>query len=240
MILECDIGNTRSKWRLLEGGKIVGRGVLVDAGPGFSGIPTSPAIKRVRVACVAGKERELSFQSWVSEKLGLSCEFARSKAETAGMVNSYTQPEKMGVDRWLAALAAYHHYHSAVLVIDLGSALNAELIDGEGRHLGGYIIPGAGLMKAALLTGTGQVDVDDELLASMEPGRSTSEAVYFGITVSLIGTIKQIIEQARLVLPADFNIVITGGGVEFVRPYLPEQIDWQPDLVMDGLQWLLP
>lgn len=240
MILECDIGNSRCKWRLLDAASCIERGVQSYVEHGFRGLPTNAAIERVRVACVAGREQELQLQSWATENLGLSCEFARTQAETAGLRNSYAEPENMGVDRWLAAVAAYHSYNNAVLVIDIGSALTAEFIDGEGKHLGGYIIPGEALMKKSLLAGTGRVRFDDEPPASLVPGRSTAEAVSYGVAVSTLGTVKQIIEQAALSLPADFNIVLTGGGAEFVRPYLPGEVDWCPELVMDGLGWLLP
>jgi type III pantothenate kinase len=240
MILECDIGNTRTKWRLLEDGCCFDSGVLNTVDRGFQGLPVNPVIERVRVACVAGSELESKLQAWVSENLGLSCEFARTEAQAAGLTNCYEQPDKMGVDRWLAALAAYHEYRSAVLVIDLGSALTAEVVDDNGCHIGGYIIPGVGLMRQALLAGTEQVRFDDELPVSLALGRSTTEAVSFGITVAMVGTIKQIIEQAGQSLPEGFDIVLTGGGAEGVRAYLPDTLDWRPDLVLDGLRFLLP
>lgn len=240
MILECDIGNTRTKWRLLEDGGCVDRGALNTVDRGFQGLPVNPVIERVRVACVAGSELESKLQVWVSENLGLSCEFARTGAHAAGLTNCYEQPDKMGVDRWLAALAAYHEYRSAVLVIDVGSALTAEVIDDNGCHIGGYIIPGAGLMRQVLLAETEQVRFDDALPVSLALGRSTAEAVSYGIAVAMVGTIKQLIEQAAQSLPGDFNIVLTGGGAESVRPYLPDTLDWRPDLVLDGLRFLLP
>ncbi len=134
MILECDIGNTRTKWRLLDGRLSVDSGSLNTVDCGFHGLPVNPVIERVRVACVAGSALELKLQAWVSENLGLSCEFARTGAQTAGLTNCYEQPDKMGVDRWLAAVAAYNEYRSAVLVIDLGSALTAEVVDGNGTY----------------------------------------------------------------------------------------------------------
>jgi type III pantothenate kinase len=240
MILECDIGNTRTKWRLLDGRLSVDSGSLNTVDCGFHGLPVNPVIERVRVACVAGSELELKLQGWVSENLGLSCEFARTGAQAAGVTNCYEHPGKMGVDRWLAALAAYSEYRSAVLVIDLGSALTAEVVDDNGCHIGGYIIPGAGLMRQALLTGTEQVRFDDELPVSLALGRSTAEAVSYGISVAVVGTVKQIIEQAGQSLPEGFNIVLTGGGAQGVRPYLADTLDWRPDLVLDGLRFLLP
>lgn len=240
MILECDMGNTLSKWRLLENGQCVDRGVLDSVERGFQGLPMSPSIRRVRVACVAGRELESQLQAWVAEALGLRCEFARTEAESAGLTNSYEQPEKMGVDRWLAAVAAYNECRSAVLVVDLGSALNAEVVDDSGCHLGGYIIPGAGLMRQALLEGTERVRFGDKLPVSLVLGRSTAESVDYGIAVAMVGTIKQIIEQASKSLPEGFNIVLTGGGAQSVRPYLPDTLHWRPDLVMDGLRLVLP
>lgn len=240
MILEFDVGNTRCKWRLLDQDICVERGELELLASNFHLLPINPAIERIRAACVGGAGLESQLQSWASEKLGLACEFARTQATTAGLTNSYAEPCKMGVDRWLASIAAYHKYQSAVLVVDLGSALNAEVVDQAGQHLGGYIIPGAGLMQRALLLGTEQVRFEDELSPNLYPGKSTAEAVSYGIAVALVGATKQIIEQAGQYLPAGFNIVLTGGGAGVVRPYLPDNVDWQPDLVMDGLRWLLP
>ncbi len=71
-------------------------------------------------------------------------------------------------------------------------------------------------------------------------GRSTAEAVSYGVAIAMVGAIKQIMEQASQSLPEGFNIVLTGGGAESVRPYLADALDWRPDLVMDGLRLLLP
>ncbi len=240
MILECDIGNTRCKWRLLEDGQCIERGVLDTVGEDFQGLPVNAGIQRVRVACVAGTAVESRLQLWARQYLALDCEFARTEAESSGLKNSYSRPEAMGVDRWLAALAAYRACRCAVLVIDLGSALTAEAVDGGGQHLGGYIIPGAELMQKALLAGTEQVHFDQGLPASLALGRSTTEAVNHGTAVALVGAVKQLIEQAGQYLPVGFNIVLTGGGAGIVRPYLPEAVEWRQDLVLDGLGYLLP
>jgi type III pantothenate kinase len=225
---------------VLDQGLPVAQGELEHAGNDFQGLPVNLAIDRIRVACVAGAEQESKLQRWASESLGVDCEFARTEAETAGLVNSYADPGKMGVDRWLASIAAYHKYQGAVLVLDLGSALNAEVIGSEGRHLGGYIIPGQALMRKALFTGTEQVRFEGKHSTGLQPGKSTAEAVNHGIAVTLLGASRQIIEQAGAILPAGFNVVLTGGGAGLVRPYLPDDVDLQPDLVMDGLRWLLP
>ena len=74
---------------------------------------------------------------------GVSAEYFKVQARCAGVTNSYTVPEKMGADRWLASIAAVNLYAGQELCIaDCGSAINLEFITARGVHIGGYILPG--------------------------------------------------------------------------------------------------
>ena len=196
-ILECDLGNTRCKWRLLEQGEIAGRGVFAHQQPG-DWVQSIGTVDRIRVVSVA----KVSVQQRFVESLqpfAVEPEFAQSEHHAAGVRCAYADPSRLGVDRWLAAVAGFHFERGAVLVLDAGTAIKADLVDAEGKHLGGYIAP---------------------------------------------GVIVTAIAEAERRIGSEFAILLTGGdGPSLIEHLTSEQfqrITLLPDLVLDGLQWVLP
>lgn len=84
-------------------------------------------------------------------------EFVTSTAAAGGVRNAYTQPEQLGVDRWLAVIGAHALERGAVCVVSAGTALTIDGIDADGRHLGGIIVPGLDLMISSLLRSTSDI-----------------------------------------------------------------------------------
>jgi type III pantothenate kinase len=62
--------------------------------------------------------------------------------ESLGITNGYQEPERLGVDRWLALIGAAGITRQNCFVIDAGSAITIDLLGSDGRHLGGAILPG--------------------------------------------------------------------------------------------------
>lgn len=243
MILEFDIGNSALKWRLVdEAARVVERG-LVPTGDGLDGIPVSAAVSRVRMASVADAEVTDAIAARVKERWGLIAEVARTGSECAGLKNSYREPERMGVDRWLAMLAAYHRYHGAVLVVDAGTALTIDFVDDSGRHAGGYILPGQQLTQRALLTETRRVRFSEPGEAELAPGCSTAAAVRNGALLALVASAEYTLRQAERRWGDDFTLVITGGDGALLVEGLADSgrsLQLVPDLVFDGLAIALP
>ncbi len=241
-VLECDIGNTCCKWRLRsDDGEIISRGVT-SFEEHFSGLPFSAEnVESVKVATVAKSEIKSCFQQ-VLEAAGVEPIFAKTTVYCQGVSNAYGERyADLGVDRWLAVIAAYQKVQGAVLVLDCGTALKADLVDATGQHLGGYITPGPNLMKESLLSGTGKVRFDEESFAyGLGFGQSTAAAVGGGITSALVGGAKEAVAQARRRIPEEFAILLTGGGAIKLDEYIKEDFELVPELVLDGLQWLIP
>lgn len=245
MILECDSGNTRCKWRLVNK-----QGVSLDEGAFVQPMLTEAipltqrlsgkCIERCKVACMRGSCGEQQWLQWAREALGIAPEFARSGDQCMGVTNGYRHPEQLGVDRWLAMVAAYVQHRSAVLVIDIGTALTVDVVNDQGRHLGGYIMPGTTLMKRILQSDTANVRFDN---LSSEPttnfGHSTNEAVCSGVWIAVVGAVRHAIDRAADVLSRDFAIVLTGGMAQQLKVYLSIDGFVQPQLVLDGLQYVL-
>lgn len=232
--LQLDVGNSSAKWRLLCGAEIVARGRYreEDAASREALLACSETLDAIWVSSVAHAEQDEALAGLLRRQWGVEPWFARSEAETHGLRNSYLEPERMGVDRWLAMLAARARCPGRLCVVDAGSALTIDLVSAEGRHEGGYIIPGPGLMERALLLDTDRVRFSEAADYRLQPGCSTAQAVRHGIALAQVGAVRQALAEAG----SGLQLVMTGGGGAWLYEQLGRGGELVPDLVLDGLQ----
>jgi type III pantothenate kinase len=253
MILELDMGNTRIKWRLLNGSSKVAHGNMSsqaawsDLGLQLGKATKNNALagnfpltlKQIRVVSVLGENQYQSFLAWSQEAYGIQPDFAVSQLMAAGVINGYERPEQLGVDRWLAILAGFARAKRATVIVDCGSAVTLDLVSARGEHLGGYIGPGLTLMRRALLGNIEKVKITDATTRLMlSPGRNTEAAVTAAQSAMLVGLVKQAVLELQSAgeKPA---LMITGGDAEVLLPFFPEAI-FLPELVLDGLALAIP
>lgn len=232
MILDIDAGNSWIKWRLHENAEIVQRGSQATASALDTGLelPKIKSLSAARLSSVANHSLTQQLYRQCLGEYSVKLQVARVSAQVGQVTCGYEQPEKLGVDRWLAVLAAYDKYSQSVLVVDAGSALTLDLVGLEGQHLGGYILPGKKLMREALWQGTNGVKVEAEDVHNlMVPGVVTEEAVNRGCLLAAIGLIQKLAAQ----YPA--SIVVTGGDAKMLIDGLGLQAFHCPDLVLEGL-----
>lgn len=248
MILELDLGNSLSKWRLLDAaGAVTARGVgdLQLWLAGTLPVAWGDDCTRVRIASVLApaveRDLEARLRSWRPVSVG----WASSTASCAGVHNGYAEPGRLGVDRWLAMIAAYREQAGAVLVADIGSALTLDLVDRAGSHRGGYIIPGPRLMADALLQSTDRVRFEQGAgLGALDLGLSTEACVGNGIAAALTGAVLLGCRRAESLLSGPVALLVAGGyGAELVSSLGAAGLagaQWRPELVLDGLRWVVP
>ena len=225
IILDIDAGNTFLKWRIRELG-LSGRMRHSE----LEARQWPEHMDRVRVASVAGAEINGRIETLASSNWGVKAEFAMTESVRAGVTNSYSDPARMGVDRWLAILSAWDQAGSTCWVVDCGSAITVEQLDGNGRHLGGYIIPGIQLMSRNLLSNTAEIIVEHSIEQfDSSPGVNTSEAVQHGINLLLQALAEKVMAGAE-----GQPVYVTGGDGQLFCS-LADGAIWCPDLVMDGL-----
>jgi type III pantothenate kinase len=229
--LHIDLGNSRAKWRLITQGETQAQGI---AEPSYwQGLPNSPLIDRVVLATVAQQEVVDGLIAVLESRYVAPIVQLHTPAEHLGLKNSYAQPERMGIDRWLAMLGAWYPRQAEVVVVDAGSALTVDVVDAAGQHTGGAIIPGAALSEKALLSSTGKVRFDDPVEHALALGQSTAECVRFGIAHAQIGAIESIRVRHHL---HRAQWVFTGGAGKWIREQLGGLGAYEPDLVLDGLK----
>lgn len=241
MILLIDIGNTRIKWSTFDREQLAPPEAAVHANwteqECRAAFGTIERPERVFVSNVGGERiggivHDVALASW-----GIAPTFVQSSAEAAGVRNAYPDVWKLGVDRWLAMIAAYSIHRRAICVVGVGTAATIDGVDASGRHLGGLIIPGPDLMVDSLLKNTSGI-----------AKRAESGAVGLGVFAdNTLGAIRQgsvhavaalaerAVESMRSQVGELPLLVFTGGSGEDVARFVHCPNELMPDLVLRGL-----
>ncbi|CAM3338182.1 pantothenate kinase [Pseudomonas floridensis] len=247
MILELDCGNSFIKWRIISRNEsaVLAGGVVDTDSALLESLHDLPDLtpSHCRLVSVRNAVETEKLVSVLVDAFGISPVCALPDRELAGVVNGYEEFDRLGLDRWLAFVGAYHGARKACLVIDLGTAITSDFVAPDGRHLGGFICPGMPLMRDQLRTHTRRIRYDDataqRALSGLVPGRSTAEAVERGCSLMLRGFALTQVEVARGYWGDDFVIFVTGGDAALVVDVLPDA-RVVPDLVFVGLALACP
>lgn len=142
----------------------------------------------------------------------------------------------LGSDRWLAMQWPWQQTGSALCVIDCGTALTVDVIDDQGRHLGGWIMAGLSTARDSLLARAPGLP---RLLTASEvnehPARGSTQAIVSGTALQLAGAIERSIDAAGAELGKNPAVWITGGDAAAIMPMTRIQATVDEHLVLRGL-----
>ena len=189
---------------------------------------------------LAGADRAAAYLASVNEPVAervaalardaLDLPLARMERDAPIPIGRKLDPEAIvGEDRLLNAAGAYDKLQQACIVVDAGTAVTVDFIDGEGTFHGGAILPGAAMMLDALHRGAAQLP-QVEFARPEEPiGHSTQQAMRSGAFHGLRGAVRELAEKYAEFYRAYPKIIATGGdaaalfeGYELVEAIVPE------------------
>lgn len=217
MILLFDVGNTSCKWRLMFGDLLVCFGRDLVIGDVDFPVLIQRHISRMNfvgrlrivVSSVASDEQNIALYQYLQSTLGVYAEFVVVLRDFVGVRAAYAELANLGVDRWLAMIAAYNEFKSSCLVIDAGTAITVDVLGDDGRHLGGMIAPGLNLAGGALYSNTAKVKFDGvNFNPDSSLGESTVECVNLGVSMMIDGFVNGALSRWC----AEASVVIWSGG----------------------------
>jgi type III pantothenate kinase len=236
------LGNSRAAATLVTGGAALGKvtrapierledltPVLARACPDCGGEATAVAIASVNPPALA-------------RLLAMAKEMHLAKPLVAGddfpipMRTDVDEPERVGTDRLLAALAAYRRNRSACIVVDCGTAITVNAVRAGGVFVGGAIFPGLAMMARSLARGTALLP--EAVLPDRAPpvGKNTEQAIAAGILHGAAGAVANLVIVASEIVGSDAAVFLTGGDAARLAEFLPPDCrDVSPDLVLEGL-----
>jgi type III pantothenate kinase len=240
LVLAIDIGNSRMKWALhgVRGWRT--QGVVPNSEIGtlalrdWHSLPRPIRVVGVNVAGEAPRVRlEAQLARW-----RIAPEWLQASAAACGVQNRYARPAQLGADRWASLCAARRRsladdlFPPACVVVNAGTAVTVDALDGDGVFRGGCILPGLRLMLKAL--------ADNTAALKLPPGEmrpfpdNTADALYSGAMNAICGAIEL---MRRRVDPRAEQIrcYLAGGSAAEIAPHLNRPVEVVDNLVLEGV-----
>lgn len=155
-----------------------------------------------------------------------------------GELMNYDTPESLGLDRFFACYGAVAHTSRAVVVIDAGTACTVDYMSENYVYYGGVILPGIGIVEKSVKKYVPNLPGVPRTVPEIWPGKSTRESLRWGMAGMYRETLNGFIGRYRDA-SHPFEIVLTGGDVEWIQPLIEGEAKVRPMLVFEGIKRFL-
>lgn len=258
-LLAIDVGNTRLKWAIYS--QAQPGAMLLASGAEFlenietltegvwAQLPTASVPTKMIGCVVAGDAVRQRVQEQILESWDLHSQWVLSSQQEAGLINGYDHPLRLGADRWVAMIGAWHRMMAShakapkpIVVVMVGTAVTVEAIGVQaidlnqetGKFLGGFILPGHGIMLKALESGTAGLHVPTGDVTEFPT--NTSDALTSGGTYAIAGAVRRMRHHVQNRCGQDPVLYMTGGAGWKMHPWLGlDDVELVENLVFDGL-----
>jgi len=237
-LLLLDVGNSRLKWTAADAagsGTGLGEGGAIEHGGNPAAAVAAIGIAKadaIWIANVTGAALGDKLAAVLKTQFGVAPCFAAVQAEHAGLRAAYAEPRLLGIDRWLALLAAWTETRGPACVVSAGTALTFDAADATGRHLGGVIAPGLLTMQQAVLGATRFPATGPAQIYTEGLGTDTDACVRQGALHAAAGMVERLAGRHA---GGGAERFITGGDAARLLPHLGEGWKLRQNLVMEGL-----
>lgn len=237
MDLLFDLGNTRMKIACRDAAGVRSLAALAWDAPDFlaqwHGLPLAVP-ERIAIACVTRTHRLEALQELLHSRFaGTATAIAATQAACGRLQVAYDDPARLGVDRFLALLAA-SQLAQLQLLVGVGTALTIDALGADGRHHGGLIVPGLRLMREAMTAAAPGVEWHAGAFCT-DFARDTASALESGIWCALAGAVER--SAQRLAMQSDTAplVLLHGGDAAMLSAQLAIPARRDAMLVMRGL-----
>jgi type III pantothenate kinase len=239
LILLLDAGNSRFKWAELRDEKLSalhskpydGEGCVQGVMQAWQNLKP----KRILAVSVLGDKFKWMLSHWARSNVGVDIEFVETQRVSHGVQIAYSDPQSLGVDRFVALVGAHHCVHTANVIIDCGTAVTLDAITSQGQHLGGLIFPGLQTMRRSLITQTAAIRNSVQPTDLPLFAKDTDAGVSSGTLRAVAAAIDQISASMAEGLDGPVTRILCGGDARQLMRWLTHEYHHDPMLVLKGL-----
>ena len=152
-----------------------------------------------------------------------------------GLKMRYDDPSEVGAGRVADVRAAREDYGAPVVVVDLGTTTNFEVVDAEGAFVGGIITPGVALGARSLSAAAARLPMIELRAPAAVIGRNTRAAMQSGVVFGEVARIDGLLEAIAGELGTQAPVVVTGDGAEAMAALLRHDARVDETLTLRGL-----
>ena len=223
MNLLLDLGNTQLKWVFSDAAGWNGEGVLAWGTELTSVLQVAWAgqskPQAVFAASVVDRGREAHIATVVQAVFECEVIWLHTPASGCGVRNAYPEPQRLGVDRFLSLVSAYHEGAAPCVLVGVGTALTLDALTDDGQHLGGLIAPGPTLMRQTLIDNTARVRLESPGQLR-EVANNTADALVSGCTLAAIALTERFAQRMAARLGGLPPLLVHGGDAPLLLPLL--------------------
>jgi type III pantothenate kinase len=252
MLLAIDAGNTNIVFALVKAGDIRARWrIATDARRtadeyavwlrqllDLEGYTTGD-VSAVMIGTVVPRATH-NLEVLASKYFGVKARIAGQGEAPWPMKLDVDEPQSVGADRALDAIAAHSKYEGDLIVVDFGTATTFDLVDGSGAYKGGIIAPGINLSIDALVSAAAKlpriaIEVPDE---DSVIGRTTESQMLIGIYWGYVAMMEGLIARLKAEVGRPVTVIGTGGLAALFDKRTKVFDAVEPDLTIQGLSLL--
>jgi type III pantothenate kinase len=218
--IATQVHRTPDEWRLILAALSSEQGI----GPAsITGVVVTSVVPSVTHSLLA------MFHQWVGTE-----PFVVSGLCDLGLTLQVDQPEEVGADRLVNAVATYQLTGGPAIVVDAGTATKIDAVSEDGAFLGGAIAPGLGMGRDALADRAARLYAVEIRAPDRVIGRNTSEAIQSGVVFGHVTMIEGMIARFRQEMGAETPVILTGGFAEVIAGLTSISMRHEPDLTLFG------
>lgn len=249
MLLALDVGNTNVTIGAFEGETIAGRwrlrtireqtadewGILIRNLFSLSSLSLAAVDGVIISSVVPAVDQPLEA---MSERYFKRKPIFVNYLTDLGITVRYDNPREVGADRLVNGVAGFRKYGGPVVVVDLGTTINFDIVSVDGEFLGGIICPGIGMSISGLFARTARLPMVDFREPEKLIGSNTVGSITSGLYYGFVGMIDGLLERLAAELGPAMKTVATGGqGHMIVRSSRWVKI-YEEDLTLEGLRFI--
>jgi type III pantothenate kinase len=159
-----------------------------------------------------------------------------SSATLTGISIRYDNPEEVGGDRIVNAVAAFGKYGGPCIVVDFGTAITFDAVSAKGEYLGGIIAPGIGISSEALFHRAARLSEVEIRKPLRVIGTNTTNSVQSGLYYGFVALVDGILERMMRDLGGNARVVATGGQAHLIAGGSRFFSEVDENLTLEGLR----
>jgi len=253
MLLAIDAGNTNVVFALVESGEIRARWRIATdprrtADEYAVWLSQLLGLEGFEMASVTGVIIGTVVPRALHNLQVLSSKYFKTEAVVAGQGSAVwgfqldvEEPQNLGADRALNAIAGHARHPGDLIIIDFGTAATFDVVDYQGAYKGGIIAPGINLSLDALVTAAAKlpriaIEAPKGNLSVI--GRNTVDQMHIGIYWGYIAMIEGLVARMKAEVGRPLKVIATGGLAVLFEKHTDVFDALEPDLTIQGL-WML-
>ncbi|MCX5813389.1 MAG: type III pantothenate kinase [Proteobacteria bacterium] len=249
MLLVIDIGNTNIVFGVYKGDKLVNHwrlstivhktvdeyAILINSLLYIDKIKLSE-IDSAIISCVV-PPLLIPFEIFCGRYMGIKPIVIGPGIKT-GMPILYENPQEVGADRIVNAVAGYDKHKTALIIVDFGTATTFDYITPKGEYVGGAIAPGIMISLEALFERAAKLPRIELIRPKNVIGKNTVNAMQSGISYGYVSLVDGIVKKIQEEVKTNPYVIATGGLANLIFKNSGSIDEVDEFLTLDGLKIL--